>query len=152
VNRRGTLVLGLVAAAVAVPCLAGEPMTLGKLKELAAADARTPQGEAYLKKFFTNPWRLALDAADNACRPPKERQEALEEFVIALRIGQDGRPTDALVSPDDEYLRCVADRLKANGFIKPPHDGFAIYMPFRHTEPGTENQPLRSDAGTRTKP
>jgi hypothetical protein len=37
-------------------------------------------------------------------------------------------------------MRCYADRLKATGFIKPPHDGFAIYMPYKHTEPGTEHR------------
>jgi len=33
-------------------------------------------------------------------------------------------------------MRCLADRLKATGFIRPPHDGFAIYMDFKHTDPG----------------
>ena len=139
-KRCGKLLMGLLVAAVAMPCLAREPLTLARVKDKAAADQATPEGDAYLKEFFTNPWMLALDAADEQCRAAQMRSGAKEEFVIALSIGENGYPTDALVSPDDEGMRCLADRLKATGFIKPPHDGFAIYMDFKHTEPGTEHQ------------
>ena len=139
-KRCGKLVIGLLAAAVIMPGLASEPLTLERVKEQAAADAATPEGRAYLKEFFTNPWRLALDAADEQCRAAQMRSGMHEEFVIALSIGENGYPTDALVSPDDEGMRCLADQLKATGFIRPPHDGFAIYMPFKATEPGTEGR------------
>ena len=140
-NRFGKLVMGLLVAAVVTPCLAREPLTLARLKDLATADAATPEGKAYLKEFFTNPWSLALDSADEQCRAAQMRSESPEEFVIALSIGDNGYPTDALVSPaNNEGLKCMADRLKATGFIKPPHDGFAIYMPAKHVEPGTEHR------------
>lgn len=139
-KRCWKLLTGLLVAAVVTPSLAREPVTLALLKDRAAADAPTPEGQAYLKQFFTNPWSLALDSADEQCRAAQMRSESPEEFVIALSIGQNGYPTDALVSPDNEGLECMADRLKATGFIKPPHDGFAIYMPAKHVEPGTEHR------------
>ena len=140
-NRYGTLVMGLLVAAIVTPCLAREPVTLTSVKEQAAVDGATPEGKAYLKLFYTNPWMLALDAADEQCRAEDLRSGPKEEFEIALRIGSNGYPNDALVRPDDEVMRCFADRLKATGFIKPPHDGFAIYMDFVRTEPGTEVRP-----------
>lgn len=141
-RRRGMHVLGLLIAVIAMPCLAREPLTLARLQEQSAADAATSEGKAYLKEFFTNPWMLALDAADEQCKAAQMRSESPEEFVIALSIGDNGYLIDALVSPpDNEGLKCMADRLKATGFIKPPHDGFAIYMPAKHVEPGTEHQP-----------
>lgn len=79
---------------------------------------------------------LALDSADEQCRAALMRSGVHEEFEIGLSIGDNGYPSDALVSPDDEGMRCLADRLKATGFIRPPHDGFAIYMDFKHTDPG----------------
>ena len=139
-KRCKRLVLGLLAVFVMLPSLAREPVTLALLKDRAAADVATPEGKAYLKEFFTNPWMLALDAADEQCRAAELRAGAPEEWVLALRIGDNGYPTDALVSPDNEGLTCIADRLKATGFIKPPHDGFAIYMPAKRTEPGTERR------------
>jgi hypothetical protein len=139
-KRCEKLVMGLLVAVVVMPCLAREPLTLSSLKDRAAADAATPEGRAYLKQFFTNPWMLALDAADEQCRAAQMRSESPEEWVLALSIGENGYPTDALVSPDNEGLECMADRLKATGFIKPPHDGFAIYMPAKHVEPGTEHR------------
>ena len=148
-KRCRKLVMGLLVAAVVMPCLAREPLTLASLKDRAAADRATPEGQAYLKQFFTNPWMLAFDSADEQCRAAELRSGAHEEFVIGLTIGDNGYPTDALVSPDDEGLRCLADRLRASGFIRPPHDGFAIYMPFKHTEPGTEH---RSPAPAPDKP
>jgi hypothetical protein len=134
------LVLGLLVAAIVTPGLSSEPVTLAGLKDQAATDEATPEGKTYLKLFRTNPLMLALDAAEDQCRDAAMRSGPKEEFVIALRIGANGYPTDALVSPDDEGMRCFADRLKATGFIKPPYDGFAIYMDFVHTEPGTEGR------------
>jgi len=134
------VLLGLLVGAAVAPSVAREPLTLAILEDHAAADAATPEGKAYLKEFFTNPWMLAFDSADEQCRAAQLRSATPEEFVIALSIGDNGYPTDALVSPDNEGLKCMADRLKATGFIKPPHDGFAIYMPFKHTEPGTEHR------------
>jgi len=139
-NRCKKVVLTLLAVVVSMPSLAREPLTLAFLKDRAAADAATPEGKAYLQAFFTNPWMLAFDAADDHCRAAQLRSESPEEWVLALSIGDYGYPADALVSPGNERLECMADRLKATGFIKPPHDGFAIYMPFKHTEPGTENR------------
>jgi len=104
-----------------------------------------------LKQFFTNPWSLALDSAGEQCRAAQLRSQPHEEFVIALVIGDNGYPTDALVSPDDEGMRCLADRLKATGFITPPHDEFAIYMPYKHTEPGTERRSTASAPGESSK-
>ena len=129
---------GLLAAFVIMPSYAREPLTLDLLKDRAAVDAATPEGRAYLKEFFTNPWRLAFDAAGQRC--PVGEPGAHEQFVIALSIGDNGYPADVLVSPDDDAMRCRADQLKASAFIRPPHDGFAIYMPFKHTEPGTEGR------------
>jgi hypothetical protein len=146
-KRRGTVVMGLLVAVVIMPCLAREPFTLATLKARAAADGATSEGQAYLKQLFTNPWRLALDSAGEQCRAAQMRSGSHEEFVIALSIGDNGYPSDALVSPDDEGMRCLADRLKATGFIKPPHDGFAICMPFKRTEPGTEGRPSASVPG-----
>jgi hypothetical protein len=131
---------GLLAAVVIVPSLAREPVTIAVLKERAAKDAATPEGKAYLTEFFTNPWMLAMDAADEQCRAAEMRSESPEEWVLALSIGDNGYPTDALVTPDNEGLKCMAERLKATGFIKPPHDGFAIYMPAKHVEPGTQRR------------
>jgi hypothetical protein len=140
-KRTQSLVMVLLVAAVVAPCLGREPLTVARVKEQSIADAATPEGKAYLKEFFTNPWMLAMDAADEQCRAAAERSSAgMEEFEIALSIGLNGYPAEALVTPDNEYMRCQADRLKATGFIKPPHDAFAIYMKFKHTEPGTEHQ------------
>jgi hypothetical protein len=130
----------VLAAAAVAPALAREPVTLVVVKERGAADAATPEGKAYLKQFFTNPWMLAWDAADEQCRAVQRSAASPEDFVIALVIGDNGYPTDALVSPDTAGLRCIADRLKATAYIKPPHDGFAIYMAFKATEPGTEHR------------
>jgi hypothetical protein len=130
----------LLIALVIMPSLAREPLTLADLKAGATADAATPEGRAYLKAFFTNPWMLALDSAGEQCRAAQMRSQSHEEFVIGLSIGDNGYPTDVLVSPDDEGMRCLADRLGATGFIKPPHDGFAIYLPYKRTEPGTEGR------------
>jgi hypothetical protein len=146
-QRIGATVIVLVMAVFVMPCLAREPMTLAVVKERAAADSATPEGKAYLKQFFTNPWMLALDAASEQCRAEQARSASHDEFVLALVIGDNGYPTDALASPDDDGLRCMADRLKATGFIKPPHDGFAIYMPYRKTEPGTEHQQAQEAPG-----
>lgn len=143
-KRSRQLVMGLLVAAIVTPCLAREPFTLANAEARSVADAATPEGRAYLKLFFTNPWMLAFDAADEQCRDAELRSGPYEEFTIALSIGSNGYATDALVSPDDEGLRCLADRLKATAFIKPPHDGFAIYMPFKHTEPGTEHRAAES--------
>ena len=140
--KRNRVFLGLLVASFVLPCVAREPVTLTTLKTQSDTDHASPEGQAYLKEFFTNPWMLALDSADEQCRAAELRSPALEDFVIALSIGDNGYPTDALVSPDNEGLKCIADRLKATGFIKPPHDGFAIYMPFKHTEPGTEHAPV----------
>ena len=137
---RAKLVMFLLTVGIAVPCVASDPMTLEHLREQSAVDAATPEGQAYLKEFFTNPWRLAFDAAGEQCRAAQFRSGGHKEFVIALSIGDNGYPTDALVSPDDEAMRCLADQLKASSFIRPPHNGFAIYMPFRATEPGTEGR------------
>jgi len=139
-KRRGMLVLALFATAVALPSLAREPVTLASLKDRSIADGASPEGGAYLNELFTNPWMLALDAADEQCRAAQMRSPVHEEFVIALVIADNGYPSDALVSPDDEGMRCLADRLKATGLLKPPHDGFAIYLPFKRVEPGTEHQ------------
>ncbi len=129
-----------VAVAAALPGFTREPVTLDALKQQFVADAKTPEGQAYVKQFFTNPWMLAFDAAQDACRAAAVRSAPHDSFVIALRIGDNGYPTDALVSPEDDGMKCVADRLMADGFIRPPHDGFAIYMAFQKTEPGTEHQ------------
>ena len=139
-KRSVKLILGLLTALVIVPSLAREPVTIAVLKERAAKDAATSEGKAYLKEFFTNPWMLALDAADEQCRAAQLRSESPEEWVLALSIGDNGYPPDALITPDNEGLKCMAERLKATGFIKPPHDGFAIYMPAKRTEPGTEHR------------
>lgn len=139
-KRYWTFMLGLHTVFAIMPSLAREPLTLALLKDRAAADAATPEGKAYLQEFFTNPWMLALDAADKQCRAAQMRSDFPAEWVLALSIGDNGYPTDALVSPDNEALNCMADRLKATGFIRPPHDGFAIYMPARRTEPGTEHR------------
>jgi hypothetical protein len=151
-KRCGKFMLGLLAAVVVVPSLAREPVTIAVLKDRAAEDAATPEGKAYLKKFFTNPWRMALDAADEQCRAAELRSESPEEWVLALRIGDNGYPTDALVTPENEGLKCMADRLKATGFIRPPHDGFAIYMPAKLTEPGTERRSSAPAQGDPSKP
>jgi len=143
--------LGLLTVFAIMPSLAREPLTLALLKDRAAADAATPEGKAYLKDFFTNPWMLALDAADEQCRAAQMRSEFPEEWVLALSIGDNGYPTVALVSPDNEGLKCMADRLKATGFIKPPHDGFAIYMPAKRTEPGTEHRSSTPEQGEPSK-
>jgi hypothetical protein len=134
-KRYGKFVMGLLVAVVVIPCLAREPLTLAAVKDAAAADSATPEGQAYLKQFFTNRWMLALDSAGDQCRAAQSRSGPHEEFVIALSIGDNGYPTEALVNPDDDGMRCLADRLKATEFIKPPHDGFAIYMPFKYTKP-----------------
>ena len=139
-NRSGKIVLGLLVATVFIPCLAHEPLTLTVLKDKATADAATAEGKAYLKEFFTNPWMLAFDSADEQCRDAQVRSGWHGDFELGLIIGGNGYPTDALVSPGDEALTCLADRLKASGFIRPPHDGFAIYMPYKLTEPGTEHR------------
>jgi hypothetical protein len=139
-KRCGMLVLGLLVAVLVMPCLVRDTLTLVQLKDQAAADAATPEGNAYLKEFYTNPWMLALDAAGEQCRDAQMRSESPEEWVLALSIGDNGYPTDSLVSPDNEGLKCMAERLKATGFIRPPHDGFAIYMHAKHVEPGTERQ------------
>jgi len=149
-SRSGHFAMGLLVATVVMPSLAREPLTLARVKEQAAADAATAEGKAYLKEFFTNPWSLAFDAADEQCRAAEVRAGPLEEFVIALSIGENGYPTDAFASPDNEGIKCLADRLKATGFIKPPHDGFAIYMPFKHTEPGTEHQAAAPESGQKS--
>jgi hypothetical protein len=146
-TRCAKFMLGLLPAIVLVPSLAREPVTIAALKERAARDAATPEGIAYLKEFFTNPWMLALDAAGEQCRAVEMRSESPEEWVLALGIGDDGYPTDALVTPDNEGLKCMAERLKATGFIRPPHDGFAIYMPAKRTEPGTERRSAAPDQG-----
>jgi len=140
-KRCAQFVLGLLATVVIVPSLAGEPVTIEVLKERAVKDAATQEGRAYLKEFNTNPFMLALDAADEQCRDAQSRSGTPEEWVMALSIGANGYPTDALVTPDNEGLQCIAERLKATAFIKPPHDGFAIYMPAKLTEPGTERRP-----------
>jgi hypothetical protein len=139
-KRCGVLLLIALVAVLALPSFGREPMTLSVVQQKATADAATPDGQAYLKEFFTNPWMLALDAADGQCRAAQVGSEVPQEFVLALVIADNGYPTDALVSPENSGLKCVADRLKATGFIKPPHDGFAIYMPFKATEPGTEHR------------
>jgi hypothetical protein len=140
-KRSGHVLMVLLVAAGAVPCGAADTMTIAMLKEKAAADAATPEGKAYLKEFFTNPWHLALDTAGNQCRDAHMRSATPEEWVLGLSIGSNGYPNEAVVTPgDNEGLKCLADRLKASGFIKPPHDDFAIYMPVRRTEPGTENR------------
>jgi hypothetical protein len=140
-KRCSKLALGLLAVFVIMPSYAREPLTLELLKDRAAVDAATPEGQAYLKEFFTNPWRLAFDAAEHRCRAAAQAGSGTHEpFVVALSIGDNGLPTDVLVSPDDDAMRCRADGLKASTFIKPPHDGFAIYMMFKATEPGTEGR------------
>ena len=141
-NRRAQLLHGLLVLALLSPCFAREPWTLDDLKQRAGADAATPEGQAYLKQFFTNPWNQALESADEQCWAAQLRSRPRDEFVIALRIGSTGYPTDVLVNPDDDGMRCLADRLKATGFLRPPHDDFAIYIPYRRTEPGTENRPV----------
>jgi hypothetical protein len=151
-NRCEKFMLGLLLAAVVTPCLAREPVTLAQVKDKSEADSATPEGKAYLKQFFTNPWMLAMDAADGQCKAALLRSGLPEEWVFALSIGDNGYPSDVLVSPsDNEGLRCMADRLKATGFIKPPHEGFAIYMAFRQTEPGTEHRDAAPESGTTTK-
>ena len=148
-KRCWKFMLGLLLVSVTMPSHAGEPLTLELLKERAAADGATPEGKAYLKEFFTNPWRLAFDAAGQRCKAAQAGTGTHERFVVALSIGDNGFPTDVLVSPDDDAMRCRADGLKASTFIKPPHDGFAIYMLFKATEPGTEGRssaPVASNA------
>jgi hypothetical protein len=137
----------LMSLLVALPCLARDPLTLSNARELAAADAATPEGQAYLKGFFTNPWRLALNDANEHCRDAQLRSGSHEEFVIALSIGIAGFPIESLTSPDDEGMKCLARRLMSTEFIKPPYDGFAIYMPFKNTEPGTERRATTSSPG-----
>ncbi len=140
-NRCSALVIGLLVGAIVIPCVAREPVTLASLKDRSTADAATPEGKAYLKEFFTNPFSLALDSADEQCKAAELRSGSPEDWVLALSIGANGYPAEALVSPpDNEGLKCMADRFKEIGFIKPPQEGFAIYMPFKHTEPGTEHQ------------
>ena len=134
----------LFVGLIVIPCLAREPMPLEAVKDKAAADAVTPEGSAYLKEFFTNRWLQALDAAGAQCQAAQSRSSSPKEFVLALVIGENGYPNDALASPNDDYLLCLADRLKATGFIKPPHDSFAIYMAYRNTEPGTEHAQAQS--------
>jgi hypothetical protein len=46
----------------------------------------------------------------------------------------------------------MAERVKATGFIKPPHDAFAIYMPAKRTEPGTERRAAAPAEGDPSKP
>ena len=114
-NRCRKFILGLLAVLVMMPSLAREPLTLALLKEKAAADA-----------------------AGEQCRAAEERSESPEQWVLAIRIGANGYPTDALVSPDNEGLECRADRLKATQFIKPPHDG----VPHRRKEIRRRNERL----------
>jgi len=139
-KRSAEFVLMLLVVAVVTPGLAREAWTLAELKQRAVEDAATPEGKAYLKQFFTNPWSLAFAAAGEQCRAAQLRSQPHEEFVIALRLGDNGYPIDAVVSPEDEGLQCLADRLRATGFIKPPHDNFAIYLTYKNTEPGTEQR------------
>src|SRR5262245_29509411 len=134
------LILVLFAAGFAAPILAAPPLTLDALKESAAVDAATPEGQAYLKQFFRNPWMVALDAADETCRSVMLASEPVSKGVIALSIGADGYPVAAFMTPEDKGTRCVAERLKSTQFIKPPHDGFAIYLPFEAVEPGSERE------------
>jgi len=134
------LTLVLFASTLAAAILAAPPLTLDVLKERAAADAATPEGRAYLKQFFTNPWMLALDAADESCRSVMLASEPATKGVIALSLGADGYPVAAFMTPEDKGTRCVSERLKMTQFIKPPHDGFAIYMPFEAVEPGSERE------------
>jgi len=142
-RKKGPLVIAL-AAVFSTAVLARAPEVLSSIQEKAKADAATPEGQTYLKQFFTNPWMLALDAADDQCRGEQLRSGSPPDFILALVIADTGYPTDVLVSPENEGLKCVADRLKATSFIKPPHDGFAIYMPFKATEPGSEHQHVSS--------
>ena len=141
--KRRTIVATAVLAAFTVmpPCLGGAPLTLTLLKDKALAESKTPEGQAYLKQFFTNPWMLAMDSADEQCTAEYLRSPSLEDFEIGLVIGDNGYPSDALVSPDSEGMRCLADRLKSTGFARPPHEGFAIYMNFKRTDPGEMGRP-----------
>ena len=130
----------LFAACIAAPVLAATPLTLDTLKERAAADAATPEGKAYLKQFFTNPWMLAFDAADETCRSVMLASEPVANFVIGLSLGSDGYPVFVAMTPVNKGTQCFAERLKSTQFIKPPHDGFAIYLPFEAVEPGSERE------------
>ena len=132
------LTLVLFTAGLAAPTLAAPALTLDTLKDRAAADAATPEGQAYLKQFFTNPWMVALDAAGETCRSAMLASEPASKGVIALSLGSDGYPVAAFMTPEDKGTQCVAERLRLTPFIKPPHDGFAIYLPFEAVEPGSE--------------
>jgi hypothetical protein len=64
---------------------------------------------------------------------------AREPVTIALL--KDRAAEDAATPEGKAYLK--------DGFIRPPHDGFAIYLPAKLTEPGTER---RSSAPTQGDP
>jgi len=136
-NAIGKLPLVLLTVALAAGTSAVPPASLDVVKERAAADAATPEGQAYLKQFFTNPWMVALDAADEACLPVMMAEEPVSKFVIALSIGADGYPVFVAMTPVNKGTECFGERLKRTEFIKPPHDGFAIYIPFEAVEPGS---------------
>ena len=139
-RRIASLVIGFVVATAVAAALARKPVTLEQLKVQAAADAATPEGQAYLKQFFTNQLMLAFEDASEHCRSAQLASSPKDRYVIALNVGVDGFPLEVLVSPDDQGMRCEADRLKAYQFIKPPHDAFAIYMPYEAVEPGSERE------------
>lgn len=134
----GRLALGSIAAFAATLCLAGAQPTIQGIEAQAAKDAATPEGKAYLEEFFTNPWRVAFDTADERCIGAQSADPPHDELIFALTIGSNGYPSEALASPANAWTTCFVGQLKTIAFLKPPHDDFAIYMPFRETEPGTE--------------
>ena len=134
-RRIASLVIGFVVATVVAAAPAGKSVTLEQLKVRAAVDAATPEGQTYLKQFFTNQWMVAMDSADGPCRAYMLVSRLHEKIVIGLVIGIDGYPVTALVSPDDEGTRCIAERLKRTRLGPPPHDDFAVYMPYEFMEP-----------------
>ncbi|HEX4824024.1 MAG TPA: hypothetical protein VFV19_06905 [Candidatus Polarisedimenticolaceae bacterium] len=139
-RRIVALVVGVVVATAVRASHAQGPVTLEQLKDQAAKDAATLDGKAYLARFFTNQWMVALDAADESCLSIRRSAEADEKLVIALSIGANGYPVAVLVSPEDKTMECIADRLKSSRLIEPPREGFAIYLAFEAVEPGSERE------------
>ena len=127
----------LLVAAVATRDRCGrELLSLERLKERDSRGCRDTRGPGLLEGVLHQTLDAGARCGPRAVSGSRGRRVS-EEYVIALTSGA-RLSSDALVSPNDEGLKCVAERLKATGFIRPPHDGFAIYMPLQSDGAGAE--------------
>lgn len=74
-KRIGVVSVVVVVATIATLAHSREAVTLSIVQEKAKIDAATPENQAYLDQFFANPWRLALNAADEQCRAAQIRSD-----------------------------------------------------------------------------